>query len=209
MSNKDAQTDGARSTRTDKLILALLALAVIVNLFVGVGVWRLSNVKASPPPQELLAVGPAIGAALPVLDAQRFNGAREELKFGIDGRPTLIYVFSPSCAWCAKNLGNLKTLLSAVTNSHHVVALSLEPEVQDYIQKTGLSVPVYVNPSEKMFGPYGLGPTPLTLVVGPDGKVIKSWVGAYSGDVKKDVESYFQVKLPGFVRQVATATSRE
>jgi AhpC/TSA family len=210
MSIKNTQQDATRSRRIDSVVLVLLVLAVLENLFLGVGVWRLSAVKTSPPPApELAAVGPAIGSTLPALDAERFNGTREQVKFGADGRPTLIYVFSPSCGWCAKNLNNLKTLLSAVTTSHRVIALSLEAEVQEYIEKTALQAPVYIRPSDKMFGPYGLGPTPLTLVVAPDGTVIKSWVGAYSGDVKKEVESYFQVKLPGFARQLATATVQE
>jgi AhpC/TSA family len=209
MSNKDPQTDAARSTRVDRLVLGLLVLAVIENLFLGAGIWRLSAGRTSAPPALSPLVGPAIGSVLPALDAERFSGTREQVQFGREGRPTLIYVFSPSCGWCAKNLDNLKAVLSAVTRSHRVIALSLEPDVQDYIKKTGLEVPIYVKPSQRIFAAYGLGPTPLTLVVAPDGKVIRSWVGAYSGAVKSEVESYFQVKLPGFVRQLATATSPE
>ena len=198
-----------RTPRRDWIIVTLLAVSLIQNLVLGVGILRLSGGKIAPPSSESLPTGPKVGAVVPPLDVQRFKGARELVGFSADRKPTLMYVFSPSCSWCAKNLSNVKTILRAATTSHHVLALSLDPNVDDYVQTAALNVPIYIKPSEKMFGPYGLGPTPLTFVVGPDGKVLKSWVGAYSGETQKDVEAYFGVKLPGFVRQSAATVSNE
>ncbi len=43
----------------------------------------------------------------------------------------------------------------------------------------------------------GLGPTPQTIVISPQGKVLKSWVGAYHDKTQREVETEFGVLLPG------------
>jgi peroxiredoxin len=209
----DTQVGGHRS-RAEWVTLALLAISLTENLVLGVGVLRLSGrgtAQGVPPGVGAADSRPAaakVGKTVPPLDAQRLKGPREQVDFVREKRATLLYVFTPKCGWCAKNLENLKTLIAGATTSHNVIALSMDPDVGDYVQRVNLKIPIYVNPSQKMFEPYGLGPTPLTLVIGPGGKVIKSWVGAYSGEMKKDVESYFGVELPGLVSQ-AVATANE
>ena len=44
---------------------------------------------------------------------------------------------------------------------------------------------------------YRLSGTPQTIVVSSRGEVMKNWNGAYVGDVKHEVESYFGIILPG------------
>jgi hypothetical protein len=39
--------------------------------------------------------------------------------------------------------------------------------------------------------------TPRTLVVSREGKVVATWFGAYGGDLRRKVEEYFQLSLPG------------
>lgn len=39
----------------------------------------------------------------------------------------------------------------------------------------------------------------MTLVISPAGTVLKSWVGAYSGSTRQDVEAYFGIALPGLI----------
>jgi peroxiredoxin len=202
-------TRAAGSGRRDWIIVGLLAVSLGQNLVLSLGILRLSTAKAALTTAEAEPAGPKTGVKVPALDAQRLNGSRENVEFASDKRPTLLYIFTPSCSWCAKNLNNLKAIADAAARSHRVLALSLDPNVDEYIRKTGLTIPIYVNPSEKMFRPYGLGPTPLTVVVGTDGKIIKSWVGAYSGAIKTDVEAYFSVKLPGLVGQLAPSITNE
>lgn len=42
-----------------------------------------------------------------------------------------------------------------------------------------------------------MGPTPHTILISPDGKVIKNWIGSFEGNYKKDIEQYFNLTLPG------------
>ena len=43
----------------------------------------------------------------------------------------------------------------------------------------------------------GLGSTPQTIVVSPEGKVLKVWTGAYDDKLKSEIEDYFGTQLPG------------
>ena len=200
--NAHTSRTATAASRADWVVLALLGLSLAGNVTLGVAVLRFSQqapaqaqagraARDQPPP------APKVGETLPALVAQRFAGRGESLPFGAEQRPTLFYVFSPDCKWCARNLANLQQVVSAARDTHRIVGISLDPDVGEYLNKVHFDFPVYVRPSASVAAAYQLGPTPLTLVVAPDGKVIKSWVGAYLGDARKEVEEYFKVKLPG------------
>ncbi|MGE0887721.1 MAG: hypothetical protein AB7P14_29725 [Blastocatellales bacterium] len=55
---------------------------------------------------------------------------------------------------------------------------------------------IYKQPTEEAIEQLGLGSTPQTIVISPEGKVLKNWVGAY-GSSKPEIEAYFGVQLPG------------
>jgi Redoxin len=132
------------------------------------------------------------------MDAQRLDGVREQLRYDADARPTLMYVFSPTCGWCKRNHANLKKLIEDAAGAYRIVGLSLSPDVADYLKDAQLSFPVvYVRPSAEMVATYGLGTTPQTLVISREGTIIKAWDGAYIGQTKKDVEGFFKITLPG------------
>ncbi len=43
---------------------------------------------------------------------------------------------------------------------------------------------------------YHLGETPMTILLSPEGSVLKIWRGAYTGGTKASIEAYFHLKLP-------------
>jgi peroxiredoxin len=179
----------------------LLAISLAGNVILGLAFFRLTSGSTLPAAaQAPRPSGPEPGTQLPAMDVQQLAGPRETIAFSSDARPTLIYVFTPSCQWCEKNLDNVKAVLAAAKESHRIVAVSLDPDAEAYVRDVELGVPVYVNPSREVFESYGLGPTPQTLIVSPQGKVLKSWTGAYAGRMKKEVEEYFGTALPGFSR---------
>jgi hypothetical protein len=57
--------------------------------------------------------------------------------------------------------------------------------------------PVYANPTPETVRALGLGSTPQTILISPEGEVLKSWAGAYVGRVRPEVEVFFGVNLPG------------
>jgi peroxiredoxin len=179
-------------------MLGLLAVSLSVNVLLGLTVLRL----ASASPAQIAVEGPrpsglSVGAKAPSMTIERTGGSVERLDFSASERPTLIYVFSPQCRWCTRNLDNLKAVIASAQASHHVLAISLDPEVGNYLRTNGLNVPVYINPRRETIEAYLLGPTPHTLVISSQGTVLKSWTGAYGGTVAREVEEYFGLSLPG------------
>jgi len=187
------------AARMDWFLLVLLTISLSGNVLLGYGVFRLSTrvgpVGAAAARQE--APIPEVGTALPALDVRNLQGEKVSLSFASDQRPTVIYVFTPECTWCARNLNNLKAIVAASQQSYRIVGLSLDPNVSSYLKDTGLEFPVYTSPSREMVAAYGFGSTPSTIVVSPEGKLMKFWRGAYASTNKKEVEDFFHVTLPG------------
>jgi len=198
----------ASASRMDWFLLALLGVSLTGNVLLGYGVFRLSmrldSGAAQARSQE--PQGPAVGTRLPALDVQTVEGARVSLAFDSDPRPTVIYVFTPECSWCARNLENVKALMATGQQSYRFVGLSLNPDVPGvtrYVKDAGLEFPVYLNPSRDVRLAYGLGGTPSTLVVSTEGVLLKSWLGAYTAESQREVQDYFHVRLPGLVARKA------
>lgn len=187
-----------RRGKSDWFLLSLLALSLTMNVILAVGVLRLSAlpaVNASSRP-----TGPAKGTVLPALDAERLDGSRELIGFQSAERPTLLYVFTPSCKWCERNLPNLTALTLHARAKYRIIGLSLDPAVSEYVQRAKLDFPVYINPSPATVREYGMGSTPQTLVISTKGEVLHAWSGAYIGTTQREVEGVFELSLPGLAR---------
>ncbi len=182
------------SNRADWLVLFLLSLSLATNVVLAVSVMRLAG-RSSPstaPAREPLRAG----VTLPALSASAPDGQRVKIAFGpADSLPTLLYVFAPDCRWCAKNATNMRAVFDAARATHRIVALSLTADVGSEMGELPSHVRVLVQPNRETFEAYHLGPTPMTVVVSPTGRVTKVWTGAFEGQSKKEVEGYFAVKL--------------
>jgi hypothetical protein len=78
------------------------------------------------------------------------------------------------------------------------VGLSLtDKDLKNYLTDKQIDMPVFLNPAEQSRSQYRLGPTPQTIVVSPDGKIIGNWIGAYNGVQEAEVVKFFGVNLPG------------
>ncbi len=159
----------------------------------------------------------AVGAVVPPITATGLDGARTTIAYDPkqDGRLTVLYVFTPQCVWCARNLANLKALLTAKQGAPDVrfVGLSLAPDsVGAYVAQQGLTplLPVVVTRlSAATMSAYHLGGTPQTVVISPEGRVVKNWSGAWTQKTQAEIEAFFHVTLPGLhlsATGAATAT---
>ena len=68
-----------------------------------------------------------------------------------------------------------------------------EVGLTDFVSKNKLSFRAYKGVDAGTARKIGLGATPQTLVISPQGRVLKSWRGAYTGTVQEEVEAYFKV----------------
>lgn len=143
-----------------------------------------------------------LGGVLPPIEAKELNGQVKIIEYKSSELPTILYVFTPPCGWCAKNVSNVKTLSEKMKGRYRMIGLSLSgASLGEYVSKHGLQFPIYTDPSPAVVMSYRLAGTPETFLVSNDGKLVREWKGAYIGTNKKEIEEYFGVELPGLNEQ--------
>lgn len=173
----------------DALLLLLLAVSVAANVLLG---WK-SRRYAVDSKGTL-----PIGAFVPPLIAKNLQGTPETVVFGGAPLPTVVYVLSPTCHWCDRNMENAMYLAHSSQGNYRFVGISLgEQGLEAYYRRHRLNFPVYYGLSPSYARLLRLGSTPQTIVVSTDGEVLRNWTGAYTSDVRPEIENYFQVRLPG------------
>lgn len=142
------------------------------------------------------------GDPAPKWSVRSLTGASVSIDPAAAKTATVVYVFTPTCAWCLKNLANIRTVADAARGRWRMVGVSLrEQALEEYLQANPMPFEVTVSPDWETQVAYGLGATPMTFVIGSDGVVQKTWRGAFTGEVAIEVAEYFNVQLPG----IATA----
>jgi peroxiredoxin len=186
-----------KGTQSDvRFLLALLAVSLGINTFLAYRV--LTANRMAPPPKPLVA-----GDSAPPLELKTLDGRLATLGYSEPARPTVLYVFAPSCGFCAANAENIRHLAKSTGGAFRFIGVSLsEKDLDGYLETHELGFPVYtVTPATQKA--YGLGSVPQTLVVSESGKVLQSWMGAYRDEAEREVERYFVVNLPGLSQMPA------
>jgi hypothetical protein len=186
------------SARTALAAVAVaLAVSVTLNVLLAHRVRTLTYVRSASMAEYQLKVGTAV----PPIAVKRLGGQQEVISYQEANQSTVLYVFTPPCSWCARNMDNFKTLLGKESGEYRFIALSLSDDtLAEYVAKNDLKLPVYSGLSMDTKAAYKFSATPQTIVVSPDGRVLQNWMGAYVGDQKSQVEAFFHVTLPG-IRQ--------
>jgi len=174
-------------------ILLLLA-SVSLNVFLAHKVWSFTQFESIKASGRMARVGTSV----PPITANLLGGQHEVISYHDTKQATVLYIFTPPCIWCARNMDNLKTLLTREAGEYRFIGVSLsEQGLGEYVAKNDLKIPVYSGLSPETLKTYKLGSTPQTIVISPEGKVLRNWMGAYVGDQKSQVEAFFHVTLPG------------
>lgn len=175
--------------KTDVAVLGVLAASLTLNVYLGV------QLRAKAPEPALSAL--RVGDLLPAFQATRLQGSREWLRWTGQQQPTVIYIFTPPCAWCSRNATSIKTLALTRASGYRFIGISLSSKgLQEHVQEHKFPFPIYADLDSKIAKALRLGPTPQTILVAPDGKVMSVWTGAYTADTKADIERTFAVTLP-------------
>jgi peroxiredoxin len=174
--------------------MLLLLASVSLNVILASKVHSFRHVQSTKAAERLVK----IGSIAPPIVAKRWDGQREIISYKSTNEPTVLYIFTPPCIWCARNMENLKTLLDKERGHYRFIGLSLSEEtLAEYVAKNNLRLPVYSGLSAETLKAYRLGSTPQTIVISPEGKVLQDWGGAYVGQQKSEIEAFFHVTLPG------------
>ena len=188
------ETTREHAGRYDWFLLVLLAVSLASNLILGIGLLRNGAPATSPRELDVLKTG----SRVPPLQVETLEGKPTTIRFDDMKTPTWVYVFTPSCAWCEKNLANLHKIAEvAKTGQFRLIGISLDPNVRSYIESAQLDFPVFVKPSRSTWSAYHFGATPQTFIISSEAKVVTAFNGAYAGATKAEVESYLGAPLPG------------
>jgi peroxiredoxin len=182
-------------------ILLLLA-SVSLNMVLAHRLWSFTHLQSIGASERLLKVGTTV----PSITAKGVDGRQQVISYQGTPQPTVLYVFTPPCSWCARNMDNFKALIDKQRGQYRFIGLSLsEGTLAEYIAKNELKLPIYSGLSPETLKTYKLGSTPQTIVISPEGRVLQNWMGAYVGAQKSQIEAFFRVSLPG----LRTDTERE
>jgi hypothetical protein len=166
-----------------------IGMSIALAASLGTNVWLVRHAQRPVPSRALLE-----GTHVPAFTALE-PSTRRQTTIAYEGteRHTVLYVVSPNCTWCKRNLDSIRALVRDKKDAFRFVGLSLTEENLD-AQVEDLPFPVYAGVSEAVREIYRLRSTP--IVVSPDGRVVRTWTGAYVGRTQKEIEGYFQVALP-------------
>jgi|SRR5882724_568943 len=174
--------------------VVLLVGSVALNLVLAHKVHSLMLIQALKGSPRTLS----IGTIVPPFPVKDLNGENETISYQAGDKPTVLYIFTPPCTWCERNMDNLRTLVDKAGSNYRFLGLSLSEEgLAQYVAKNNLELPIYSGLSPETREVYKLAGTPQTIVVSPEGRVLQDWMGAYEGSKKSQVEAFFHVTLPG------------
>jgi peroxiredoxin len=175
-------------------LTVMLVVSVALNVMLALKIRELTGMQnASRAEREL-----DVGTIVPSITAKRLDGKSETITYADSTRPTVLYVFTPQCIWCTRNLDNLKTLVGQKGQDYRFIGIALSREgLEKYVADHQLTFPIYTDIPKEAGEAYKMGGTPQTVVISPQGKVLQNWPGAYVGDQKSQVEKYFDITMPG------------
>jgi len=109
-----------------------------------------------------------------------------------DTRKVLLFVFSPTCSFCAENWPNWWRIFSELDRNTVLpaavdVTATVTPEFINQHQMTGIPVLAQVDPRAVV--EYHFHLTPQTILVGADGKVEKVWSGVLSAANMAEIQT--------------------
>lgn len=185
-------------TKNSKLVFSmlvvLLSLSVFVNVLLARKVEHLRYIERTLRGENQLQPGEIV----PDLSLKGLDGKNIIFPYGDSELPAIVYVISPGCSWCEKNQKNAESLAKKVSDKYRFIAISLDSKgLEQYVKSHQISFDVYTDLPQEIGSKYKFGGTPQTLVISAQGKVLHNWQGAYTGDLKSQIEKVFDFSLPG------------
>lgn len=190
--NSNQMNTPVRSKRPDLFVLLLLAASLCLNVYLGL------RLKQGTPTVGQNTFNLTSGMKIDPITAKDADGKLVTISYGAASKPTVFYVISPSCIWCRRNQANIDKIAETKANDFRFIGLSLaEAGLKEYFGERSPKFPVYAGLTKETVQTLGLGGTPETIIVSPEGKILKVWSGAYIANLQPEVEAFFGMDLPG------------
>ena len=116
--------------------------------------------------------------------------AKNDTRISYDVSPSLVFITSTRCQWCAKTVPIWKELADAARlRSIQIIGISTDGkgELGSYMKDNALNFVVVSFPDRKIQAAYKAFSTPQTLLVAQGGRVEKVWLGMPSETTKKEI----------------------
>jgi thiol-disulfide isomerase/thioredoxin len=170
----------------------LMLYTVVGILFGGIGGYIAVKVLPPAPPAVVKAAPPATPAA--ALFAQSMNdaaGAKHALARW-QGKPLVVNFWAPWCAPCVQEMPELDQLaVASAAQGINVIGIGIDSpaNIAEFAGKLKISYPLYVagmsgTDLAREFGNSN-GGLPYTVLIGADGKVVKTYLGKLKFDELK------------------------
>ncbi len=172
-----------------------LAASLCVNFWLGHRLVRLEGTVRALTDRPALQ----IGGQAPDLQLATNAGAEVRIRYSDATVPTVLYIVSPTCKWCARNVTAVGTLAHVLEKRARFLGISVSvsgPSMPLSPTETEHTFPVYTGLSEAAKKQLHLRSTPTTILVSTEGLVMRVWEGAYEGSTRTSLEKYFRVQLP-------------
>ena len=178
-----------------------ILLAACCLLLLGLNIALITqnhSLKAQLAQEPLTTAAPA---GTQVHDLRGFDVQGKPLLVSYRGeirRKVLLFVFSPTCRFCAENWPNWWRVFSELDrNAVQPAAVDVTATATaDFIaQHQMTSMPVFVQVDPKAVPEYHFHLTPQTILVGADGKVEKVWSGVLTPRDISELESLASVVI--------------
>ena len=127
--------------------------------------------------------GPAVGQHAENFYWQPLDGAAVKLDLAAGERDSLLFIFTTECPSCRENQSDWRSVYQTLTGTVNMVGISLSELDATRAYRDAHSLPfpvgVPVDPAE-FTASFAVSGVPLTVRIGPDGRVTGNWSGKLS-----------------------------
>lgn len=168
-------------------------LLVLLAVSLGINVVLFRELRASSRETGVVSKGDRLDP----FTVRDMDGTLRNLRFDDVSTPTLIYVITPECVWCALNWRAFNALANQSQSRFRVVSLSLTGKnLSAYRVRYNVRSTMLHSPEATAVAKYGFSITPQTLLISPSGVILEHWIGAYISDRRRSIERALGVALP-------------
>jgi hypothetical protein len=177
--------------RNNWLLIALAFVLLPANYYWWAFLTAESRQAAARPDERAV-----IGQQAPPVIARDLDGEWRRLDFSATSH-AILYVTSPQCGWCTRNIPNVKALAQAAAGEYAFIGLfSGTGDAREYRERHGLTFPLYTAVDDASRDAYRMIGTPQTVVI-RNGVVVANWIGAYGGQSGEGTGSDVRCLAPG------------
>ncbi len=179
----------------------VLAFAVVVG-FIDAGRTKAKKSDATDVATMQLGAndGTFTAVTLPPSGLLTMKGEVTDLGEVVDGKPTMLNMFSSSCTACRTEMPDLERLHQAAGDELQVIGVNLGDSASNaaaFVKQTGVTYPIVRDPKLLLVSALDVTAQPMTLWVDPKGRIVGHRYGALTEtEMRLAVQDYLGIHVP-------------